>query len=195
MVSNPRRVPHMLLAMCAMVALFLVALPVALTLARAPWFNATFEVGADARVSHPVLAATVRRLVRDSSVEQSTIADTHLVIDQHDLADRITTASSATGILIRVRGRTPEEVRSLADALGSELSRAAALGGELRVVIGRERVARLGLVDRVVDALPGAFPKRNGPMWVGFAGFAAAAIVCTGMRVLCGHRKDASAGV
>jgi hypothetical protein len=195
MVSDPRRALHILLATGAIATLFLVALPVALTLARAPWFNATFQVGADAHVSPPVLAATVHRLVRDSKVEQSTIADTHLVIDQHDLADRITTASSATGILIRVRGRTPAEARSLADALGSELSQAAALGGEFRVVIGRERVSRLGFVDRVVDPLPGAFPKRNGPTWVGFAGFVAAAIVCTGMRLLCGHWKDGSAGV
>jgi hypothetical protein len=176
----------MLLATCAIVALVLVALPVALTLARASWFNATIEVRTRAHVSPPVLGAKVRRLVRDSTVEQRTIADTQLVIDQKDLAHRITMASSATGVVIRVRGRTPEEARSLADALASELSQAAERDGDLRLVLGRERVSRLGFVDRVVDTLPGAFPRRNGPAWIAVAGSIAAAIACTGLTLIWG---------
>jgi hypothetical protein len=185
----------MLLATCAIVAFVLVVVPVALTLARASWFNATIEVRTRAHASRPVLGAKVRRLVRDSTVEQRTIADTHVVIGQKDLADRITTASSATGVVIRVRGRTPEEARSLADALASELSQVAEPDGDLRLVQGHERVSRLGFVDRVVDALPGAFPKRNGPTWIGFAGFVAAAIVCTGIRLLCGPWQNGSVRV
>jgi hypothetical protein len=186
MVSDLRRPSNMLLATCTMVALVLVAFPVALTLARASWFNATIEVGTRAHVLPPVLGAKVRRLVRDSTVEQSTIADTHVVIDKKDLADRITTASSATGVVIRVRGRTPEEARSLADALASELSRAAERDGDLRLVLGRGRVSRLGLVDRVVDILPGAFPRRNGTAWIAVAGFVAAVIACMGLTLIWG---------
>jgi hypothetical protein len=178
-----RRAPHTLLATWAVVIFFLIGLPVALTLGREPWFDATIEAGAGAQVSPAVLGATVRRLVRDPIVEQSTIADAHLVINQEDLEDRITVAPSARGVLIRVRGRTPEGAGSLADVLRSKLSQAATRERDLRLVLGHERVSRLGFLDRVVDALPGAFPRRNGPAWIAVAGFVAAAVVCTGLTL------------
>jgi hypothetical protein len=184
MVFELRRGSSVLLANCAVVTCALVALPVALTLARDSWFDATIEATAGADVSPAVLRATVRQLLRDPTIVQSTIAGARVPINEEDLADRVTVAPSARGALVRVEGRTPGEARQLARVLRSEVSQVATRQTDLRFSLGSEHVSSLGFPDRVVDALPGAFPRRNGPVWVGVAGFVAAAIVCTALALL-----------
>jgi hypothetical protein len=185
------RVPRMLLATWVAVMCVLVAVPVALTLARESRFVVSMDTTrGDAQISHSALAASVRRLVeppkvsketaRDARAKPFTARDARVIIDDAALAARVTATPTARGVLVRVWGRTPKEAARLADALALRLTSAAVRKEEPRIVLGPRRLPRpTGFVDRAVDALPGPFPGRADPVWVGFAGFLVALLAWT----------------
>lgn len=189
------RVPPMACATWVAVMCLLVAVPVALTVARESRFVASIDViPADAQVSHSALAAWARRLLEPPAVSKGTAQDAgaapftardaRAIIDNAALADRVTATPTARGALIRVWGRTPEEAARLADALALRLTQAAARKEEPRIVLRHRRLPRpTGFVDRVADALPGSFPGRAAPVWAGFAGFVVA-VAFTGIAIL-----------
>jgi hypothetical protein len=191
--SELLRIPRVLLATWAVLICVLVTLPVVVTLARESRFEATFETAANRPVSPSALATSVRRLVRDPIVALSTVTDSHVMLSPAALADRVTVVTSARSVLVRVWGRTPEEARSLSEALGPELAEGAARKEGWRLVLIRKHFARPQLLDRTADALPGAFPKRQSPAWVGFAGLVVAIIVCVGIGFL-GPRAHGGSG-
>jgi hypothetical protein len=102
-------------------------------------------------------------------------------MNEEDFADRVSVTPSVEGALVRVRGRTPEEARRIAQVLRSAVSQAAVRETDVQLFLASERVSGLGFLDQVIDSLPGAFPRRNGPAGVGFAGFVASVIVCAGL--------------
>jgi hypothetical protein len=170
-----RQVPRALLATWTTVVCVLVLVPVTLTLAREPRFEASIEaIPTDARVSQGALTASVRRIVQDWNVSEGAVRN-----------DQATVTPAARSVLVRVWGRTPEEADGVADALEPRLVRAARSNGEPMMILGPRRLAGpTHAVDRVVGALPGPFPRRPDPAWAGLAGFLVALLACSAIALI-----------
>lgn len=179
------------IATWATITCLLVAVPIALTLAREPRFAASITATSqDAQTPSSALATSLRRLLEDPTVSAGTAQDARLIlIDQTDFAERVTAIPTAGGVLVTVTGGTPDEAVRLADALTRQLQQAAARSG-LRIVFENTRIPRTSrLVDRVVNALPGTFPRRPDPLWAGLAGFVVAVVAFAGASLLDSKRR------
>ena len=183
------RVPTSFIPTWVTITCLLVAVPVALTLAREPRFVASIiATSGEAQIPPSALATSVRRLLEDPTVSAGTVQDARVVISQADFAERVMTIPTARGVLVEVAGGTPGEASRLAVALAPHLEQAAERGGE-RIVFENTRLPSSSrFVDRVVDALPGPFPRRPDPLWAGLAGFVLAAVGWAGSSFLDSRR-------
>jgi len=190
-----RQVPSLLLLAWATVAVALVAVPVVLTLVRDSRFDASVEITpADPDIAPSTLAASVRRLVEDTGYAEATIRDSVVVVDDGNLAERVSAIPLADTVRVTVWGRTPEEASRLLDALLRQAADAAEQDDRLLIVLGPARTsAPSRAVDRAIDRLPGPLPRRPSPIGVAFAGLLVALLGCAVIAFLWSRHPAAAA--
>ena len=182
------RLPRLMFAMGGTAMCLLVAVPVALTLSRAPRFVSSIAVTPrDAHGSRVAFAASIRRLLEDPMTSSGTVRAAHVDVTPADLPLRLLTIPTAAGVLVTTWGRTPDEAERLANALAPQLADAARRASVPPIVVAADPPSRpTRLVDRVVDALPGPFPRRVEPVRVGLTGFVAGLLACGAIALLWG---------
>jgi hypothetical protein len=182
------RVSPTMFATCGAAMCLLVAVPVALTLARASRFVASINATPrDAQSSDSAFAASVRRLLKDPMASNGTVQAARVDITQADFAGRLRTIPTAAGVLVTVWGRTPDEADRLANALAPRLAQAAKRAEVPPIVVAPGPPSRpTRLADRVIDALPGRFPRRLEPVRVGVTGFVAGLLAWSAIALLWG---------
>ena len=176
--------PVAMLARWAAFACLVVAMPVALTLAREPRFVTTIELTPRTAESSPAaLAASVSRLVEDRSISYATTVDADVSVDPAHLAERVRVVPSPDAVRVEVWGKTSGQADRLAAALVRTFRRAENPGIVVVPAPGPDR-----LVDRAADALPGVFPTRPDPFWAGFAALALCVLAVVAFG-LAGYRS------
>jgi hypothetical protein len=175
-----RRIPAVVWIVAAVC---LVALPVALTVARGDPYSAS--IGATTRGEHvepAALAASMRRLLRDPVVATGIVLGAHADLAGSQLSDRLVVTATRGGVLIRIHGRTAGDARRRAVALVGQLAQEASRDQPFRIVLGPVRTsAKLDFADRIVDRFPGSAPGKPDTIWVALAGVLTGLLLCTAL--------------
>jgi hypothetical protein len=102
-----------------------------------------------------------------------------------DLPERVTVTPTRDGARQVVSGRSPADVAALVGRLLPQLAQEAQRGQSWKLTLGPpQSESRLGAVDHVVDALPGAIPQRADPLWVAVGGVLVSLFACAGLALL-----------
>jgi hypothetical protein len=170
-----RRIRRRAHALAILVVVLLTSVPLAANAAR----DATYDVEMEAFLAadgtgDPV--AYVGRLLSDPVVAANASTTSGLELDTSRIQQETELRQTLRSVLITVHGQTPEQAQAAARGLRLALNGAS----DKRLAFGPEPAVpepprRL---DRLVERLPGPFPPRRDPLWVGLAGLAAGLVLC-----------------
>ena len=172
-----RRIRRRAHALAILVVILLTSVPIAANAARDAKYDVEMEafLAADG-TGHPV--AYVRRLLSDPVVAANASATSGMKLETRRLQLETELRQTLRSVMIIVHGQTPDQAQAIARGLRLALNGAS----DKRLAFGPEPAVpepprRL---DRLIERLPGPFPPRRDPLWVGLAGLAAGLVLCAG---------------
>jgi hypothetical protein len=172
-----RRIRRRAHALTILVVVLLTFVPIAANAAR----DATYDVEMEAFLAPDGTADPVTfvgRLLSDPVVAANASATSGLKLDTRRIRQETELRQTLRSVMITVHGQTPEQAQATARGLRLALNGAS----DKRLAFGPEPAVpepprRL---DRLIERLPGPFPPRRDPLWVGMAGLAAGLVLCAG---------------